>query len=257
MNESASKKPETKSPLLAFDGDCRLCVGSIRGLEKWGLLGELETCAATLVTGTDREFLDRHRRAGEIVLLKNNRSEALTGAAAFRWILQRRFPGFLTRALDFLPIYLVMTLGYRLIASWRRIVLPPLATPDPLFPEPGWVVAFRATLSVVFLLLAPVWVTLLHQKLGIGNGFDSLLPVGGEAPPFLFVTALIVSNALLTRLLGFRRPAPDNSRQGHDISSLIPGDKCLHPCKGHREFPSAFRWESGRGQRPLYRTVHP
>ena len=205
MNESAPKKPETKSPLLAFDGDCRLCVGSIRGLEKWGLLGEMETCAATLVTGADREFLDRHRRAGEIVLLKNNRSEALTGAAAFRWILQQRYPGFLTRTLDFLPIYLVMTLGYRLIASWRRIVLPPLATPDPLFPEPGWVVAFRATLSAVFLLRAPVWVTLLHQKLGIGNGFDSLLPVGGEAPPFLFVTVLIVSNALLTRLLGFHR----------------------------------------------------
>ena len=68
MNESAPKKPETKSPLLAFDGDCRLCVGSILGLEKWGLLGEMETCAATLVTGADREFLDRHRRAGEILI---------------------------------------------------------------------------------------------------------------------------------------------------------------------------------------------
>lgn len=196
---------EKKSPLLAFDGDCRLCVGSIQGLEKWGLLGELETCAATLVTGKDRQLLDQHRRAGEIVLLKNDRSEALTGAAAFRWILQRRFPGFMTRTLDFLPVYWLMTFGYRVIASWRRIVLPPAMTPDPLFPEPGWVAAFRSALSLVFLILAPTWVTWLHQQFGIGNGFESLHPLRGEAPPFLLVTALMLGSALLSRTLGFRR----------------------------------------------------
>jgi predicted DCC family thiol-disulfide oxidoreductase YuxK len=202
---SEAAKSESTPPLLAFDGDCRICVGSIRGLERWGILGDLETMAATLVTGPDRQLLDQHRRAGEIVLLMNDRSQALTGAAAFRWILQRRYPGFLTKTLNWLPVYAVMTLVYRLVASWRRILLPPETTPDPLFPEPGWVATVRAMLSLLFLLAAPAWVSWLHQQSGLGNGFEFVSPVKGPAPSFLLVSVILLGNALFARVLGFRR----------------------------------------------------
>ena len=205
MNESAAKNPETSPPLLAFDGDCRLCVGSIRGLERTGILGNLETCAATLVKGEDRQVLDQHRRAGEIVLLLDNRKSALSGAAAFRWILQQRFPGFLSSTLNWLPIFWVMTLGYRLIASWRRILIPPPVTPDPLFPEPGWVGAFRGSVSILLLCGTVITISIFSTKLGIGNSdqwspADQLL----QYPGFL-IGAVLILNTLLVTLLGYRR----------------------------------------------------
>jgi len=205
LSEAEATPIETSPPLLAFDGDCRICVGSIRGLQKWGLLGDLETSAATLVTGEDRKVLDQHRRAGEIVLLLENRTQALTGAAAFRWILQRRFPGLLTRTLDGLPVFWIMTLGYRLVASWRRIVVPPPTAPDPLLPEPGWVKAFRGSISLIFILLAPSLVTAFHSWLGVGNGFESLNPLTGPAPSFLLIMVILTANALIHQLTGNHR----------------------------------------------------
>ena len=205
MSESPPKNPETSPPLLAFDGDCRLCVGSIRGLERTGILGNLETCAATLVTGEDRQVLDQHRRAGEIVLLLDNRKTALSGAAAFRWIFQQRFPGFLSSTLNWQPIFWAMTLVYRMIASWRRILIPPPITPDPLFPEPGWVGIFRGSVSVFLLFGTSIMISTFSAELNIGNSeqwtrSSNILQHSG----FLLGAFLGINTVLLT-LLGYQR----------------------------------------------------
>jgi predicted DCC family thiol-disulfide oxidoreductase YuxK len=141
-------------PLLAFDGDCRLCIGSIEWLRRLGLLEQIDTRAAATITGTDGEMIQRHRRAGEIVLLQEDRQHALTGAAAMRWLIQRRWSSPMTRLLDLAPVYCLMVVGYRFIASWRRIWLPPGQAPDPILLEPNWVRWFRVAGSILFIALS-------------------------------------------------------------------------------------------------------
>ena len=143
----------SRAPLLAYDGDCSMCIRSIRSLELLGLLGGIDTQAAALVTGDDRGLLDRHRRSGEIVLLDSQRADVLTGAAAFRWLLQRRLPRVLGASLDLPPLFLVMCIGYRSVAAWRRLLSPPASAPDPTFPEPRWVARYRLIGSIVLIAL--------------------------------------------------------------------------------------------------------
>ena len=144
----------TRDPLLAYDGDCRMCIRSIRSMEVLGLLKGIETQPAALVTGDDRELLDSYRRSGEIVLLDAQRKNVLTGAAAFRWLLQRKLPRSLGALLDLAPLFCVMCIGYRFIAAWRRLISPPQTPPDPTFSEPDWVARYRIIGSVVLLALA-------------------------------------------------------------------------------------------------------
>ncbi|MGE4614528.1 MAG: DCC1-like thiol-disulfide oxidoreductase family protein [Planctomycetota bacterium] len=143
----------SRAPLLAYDGDCSMCIRSIRSLKLLGLLGGIDTQAATLVTGDDRALLDKHRRSGEIGLLDSQRADVLTGAAAFRWLLQRRLPRVLGAFLDLPPLFLVMCIGYRSVAAWRRLLSPPASAPDPTFPEPRWVARYRLIGSIVLIAL--------------------------------------------------------------------------------------------------------
>ncbi|HCW45409.1 MAG TPA: hypothetical protein DGU45_08875 [Planctomycetes bacterium] len=207
MNDTAPANSEGNSnlPLLAFDGDCRLCVGSIRSLEKMGLLGDLETCAATLVTGADRVVLDQHRRAGEIVLLLNGRTEAISGASAFRWILQKRFPGKLSQILNWLPVFIVMTLGYRFIASFRRIFIPPKVTPDPLFLEPSWVPLFRGMGFLMFLSIAAALLVTSYSWLGPSTADAANFSVSLFRDSILLIGSIFICNGVLLWTLGFRR----------------------------------------------------
>lgn len=144
---------DSRAPLLAYDGDCSMCIRSIRSLKLLGLLGGIDTQAAALVTGDDRALLDNHRRSGEIVLLDSQRADVLTGAAAFRWLLQRRLPRVLGASLDLPPLFLVMCIGYRSVAAWRRLLSPPASAPDPTFPEPRWVARYRLIGSIVLIAL--------------------------------------------------------------------------------------------------------
>jgi hypothetical protein len=207
LNDTAPTNSEgnSKLPLLAFDGDCRLCVGSIRSLEKMGLLGDLETCAATLVTGPDRIVLDQHRRAGEIVLLLKGRTEALSGAAAFRWILQQRYPGKLTQILNWLPVYIVMTLGYRFIASFRRIFIPPKVTPDPLFLEPGWVPIFRSIGFLIFLSMAAALLVNSYSWLRTTTSDTTVFSLSLFIEAFLLMGGIFIGNGVMLWALGFPR----------------------------------------------------
>ena len=146
----------TRDPLLAYDGDCRMCIRSIRSMEMLGLLKGIETQPAALVTGDDRELLDSYRRSGEIVLLDAQRKDVLTGAAAFRWLLQRRLPRGLGALLDLAPLFCVMCIGYRSVAAWRRLISPPVSAPDPTFPEPRWIARYRLIGSLVLIGLL-IW----------------------------------------------------------------------------------------------------
>ena len=149
--------PDTSlDPLLAYDGDCRMCIRSIRSMEVLGLLKGIETQPAALVTGDDRELLDSYRRSGEIVLLDAQRKNVLTGAAAFRWLLQRRLPRGLGALLDLAPLFCVMCIGYRSVAAWRRLISPPVSAPDPTFPEPRWIARYRLIGSLVLIGLL-IW----------------------------------------------------------------------------------------------------
>ncbi|MEC9475957.1 MAG: DCC1-like thiol-disulfide oxidoreductase family protein [Planctomycetota bacterium] len=152
-NETPDRR---RKPLLAYDGDCRMCIRSIHSLELLGLLEGVNTEAAALVTGDDRQLLDTHRRSGEIVLLDAERQDVKTGAAAFRWLLQRKLPRFVGALLDLAPIFLLMCIGYRFIASWRRLISPPLSAPDPTFPEPEWVARYRM-IGAIALIAAIYW----------------------------------------------------------------------------------------------------
>ena len=149
--------PDTSlDPLLAYDGDCRMCIRSIRSMEMLGLLKGIETQPAALVTGDDRELLDSYRRSGEMVLLDAQRKDVLTGAAAFRWLLQRRLPRGLGALLDLAPLFCVMCIGYRSVAAWRRLISPPVSAPDPTFPEPRWIARYRLIGSLVLIGLL-IW----------------------------------------------------------------------------------------------------
>ena len=181
-----------------------MCVGSIRGLERMGILGDLETCAAALVKGKDRQVLDQHRRAGEIVLLVDHRQQALTGAAAFRWILQRRFPGALTAPLSWPPIFLLMTLGYRLVASSRRIWIPPQMEPDPLFAEPSWVSIYRSLSALVVIVITPLLISLTRSNIGLVAEPATVISLDSSMSILLMATILI-GNALFVTTLGIRR----------------------------------------------------
>ncbi|MEE2883506.1 MAG: DCC1-like thiol-disulfide oxidoreductase family protein [Planctomycetota bacterium] len=141
----------SREPLLAYDGDCRMCIRSIHSMELLGLLKGVKTESAVLVTGEDRELLDSHRRSGEIVLLDAHRQDVLTGAAAFRWLLQRKLPRILGALLDLAPVFWLMCIGYRFVASWRRLISPPHSAPDPTFPEPDWVARYRVSGGVVLI----------------------------------------------------------------------------------------------------------
>ncbi|NRA74858.1 MAG: DUF393 domain-containing protein, partial [Planctomycetes bacterium] len=149
--------PDTSlDPLLAYDGDCRMCIRSIRSMEMLGLLKGIETQPAALVAGDDRELLDSYRRSGEMVLLDAQRKDVLTGAAAFRWLLQRRLPRGLGALLDLAPLFCVMCMGYRSVAAWRRLISPPVSAPDPTFPEPRWIARYRLIGSLVLIGLL-IW----------------------------------------------------------------------------------------------------
>ncbi|MGE4620473.1 MAG: DCC1-like thiol-disulfide oxidoreductase family protein [Planctomycetota bacterium] len=148
-------------PLLAYDGDCRMCIRGVHFLEVMGLLDdEIDQQPAQLITGQDRKLLDHHRRSGEIVLLDVQRQDVRTGAAAFRWLIQRKLPPSVGRMLDLAPIYLLLVIGYRTIASWRRIISPPSQSPDPTFAEPDWVDHFRLAGSLLFIGLLYGWIPL-------------------------------------------------------------------------------------------------
>jgi len=133
-----------------------MCIRSIHTLELLGLLEGVKTQAAALVTGDDRQLLDTHRRSGEIVLLDAERQDVKTGASAFRWLLQRKLPRFVGALLDLAPIFLLMCIGYRFIASWRRLISPPRSAPDPTFPEPEWVARYRM-IGAIALIAATYW----------------------------------------------------------------------------------------------------
>ncbi len=183
----------SRDTLLAYDGDCRMCTGSIRSMQLLGLLEGIATQPAALVTGTDRELLDSYRRSGEIVLLDAQRQNVLTGAAAFRWLLQRRLPRLLGTPLDFAPLFGLMCIGYRFIAAWRRLISPPQTPPDPTFSEPDWVARYRIIGSVVLLALA-LW--LLSMVVGIPSpdpDHSAGLVIGGGL-------LLLVSSALIPML---------------------------------------------------------
>ncbi len=190
--------PDTsRDPLLAYDGDCRMCLRSIRSMERMGLLRGIDTQAAALVSGDDRRLLDRHRRAGEIVLLDSHRTDVLTGAAAFRWLLQRRLPRALGGLLDLAPLFLVMCIGYRFVAAWRRLLSPPANAPDPTFPEPRWVARYRLIGSIVLIALLTWLVPLIlgepvPSDPGIQNTVDKLPLLMDAAILLLVATAFLI-----------------------------------------------------------------
>lgn len=183
----------SRAPLLAYDGDCSMCIRSIRSLELLGLLEGIETQPAALVAGDDRELLDSYRRSGEIVLLDAQRQNVLTGAAAFRWLLQRRLPRLLGALLDIAPLFGLMCIGYRFIAAWRRLISPPQTPPDPTFPEPEWVARYRVGGSVVLLALA-LWL------LSSVVGFPSPDPDDSTGLAISGGLLLLVSSALIPML---------------------------------------------------------
>jgi len=185
-----------------------MCIRSIRSLELLGLLGGIDTQAAALVTGDDRGLLDRHRRSGEIVLLDSQRADVLTGAAAFRWLLQRRLPRVLGASLDLPPLFLVMCIGYRSVAAWRRLLSPPASAPDPTFPEPRWVARYRLIGSIVLIALLTWLVPLIlgepvPSDPSIQNTVDKL-PLLKDA-----ATLLLVGTAILLGLISHPGRAVD------------------------------------------------
>lgn len=187
----------SRDPLLAYDGDCRMCIRSIRSMERMGLLRGIDTQAAALVSGDDRILLDRHRRSGEIVLLDSHRTDVLTGAAAFRWLLQRRLPRALGGLLDLAPLFLVMCIGYRFVAAWRRLLSPPASAPDPTFPEPRWVARYRCIGSIVLIALLTWLVPLIlgepaPSDPGIQNTVDKLPLLMDVAILLLVATAFLI-----------------------------------------------------------------
>ncbi len=188
-------------PLLAFDGDCRFCIGSIEWLRRWRLLDEIDTQAAATVTGPDMEMLQHYRRAGEIVLLQEDRQHALTGAAAMRWLIQRRWSSPLTRLLDLAPLYWLMVLGYRFVASWRRIWLPPRQAPDPILLEPSWVPWFRVVGSIVCLVISLE----LMKYATMRNWQDAALIDHLIGRVALFTLAALLLQNIVLRAVGYRR----------------------------------------------------
>ena len=174
-----------------------MCIRSIRSMEWLGLLRGIKTQAAALVTGDDRSLLDRHRRSGEIVLLDSQRTDVLTGAAAFRWLLQRRLPRLLGASLDLPPLFLVMSIGYRFVAAWRRLISPPAAAPDPTLPEPRWVARYRLIGSIVLIALLTWLVPLIlgepvPSDPGIQNTVDRLPLLMDAAIVLLVATAFLI-----------------------------------------------------------------
>ena len=198
----------SRTPLLAYDGDCRMCIRSIRTMELLGLLGGIDTQAAALVSGDDRGLLDKHRRSGEIVLLDSQRADVLTGAAAFRWLLQRRLPRALGALLDLPPLFLVMCIGYRSVAAWRRLLSPPASAPDPTFPEPRWVARYRLIGSIVLIALLYWLVPLI---LGDPVPSDPSIQNTVDKLPLLKDAAilLLVSTAILLGLISHPGRAVD------------------------------------------------
>jgi hypothetical protein len=185
-----------------------MCIRSIRSLELLGLLGGIDTQAAALVTGDDRVLLDNHRRSGEIVLLDSQRADVLTGAAAFRWLLQRRLPRVLGASLDLPPLFLVMCIGYRSVAAWRRLLSPPASAPDPTFPEPRWVARYRLIGSIVLIALLYWLVPLI---LGEPVPSDPSIQNTVDKLPLLKDAAilLLVSTAILMGLISHPGRAVD------------------------------------------------
>jgi predicted DCC family thiol-disulfide oxidoreductase YuxK len=154
-----------KNHTLLFDAECPMCRAISRGLVKSELTSEDGTVSYQEFAETACPILDRQRAADEIALINEDTGEVSYGVESLFTLLAASYP-FLRPLLTFRPFIWIMSKLYRLIASNRRVIVPPdRASPFSIQPtfRLGYRLAYMALCWLIAASILPAYSNLLAE----------------------------------------------------------------------------------------------
>jgi hypothetical protein len=163
-------RPEVSSKILVFDGDCPVCVSTVEGLERAGLVPAERRRAYQAFEGDVSVRLWDAGIRNEIAVLDESSGVIVSGVPGLLSILGDSWIGPLARLLSFAPLAALLSVAYRHIAYNRRIIASNPPGPIACACDPDFHLGYR----LGFLFIVGALASLGAYALGL------TVPVHGE-----------------------------------------------------------------------------
>jgi predicted DCC family thiol-disulfide oxidoreductase YuxK len=126
VNVHMATEVKTSELLLAYDGDCPMCLATVALLLRLGLVRPEQTRSNHELAGTDLEAAQRAGLRNQLVVVDLATRQTRSGSDALLWIIGNNTGRhFLVRLLGLPGIRQLLRIGYETISYNRRVVSPP------------------------------------------------------------------------------------------------------------------------------------
>ena len=151
--------------ILVYDGDCSICVGATRTLNRLGLVPR-ENCRP--FESLEPPWSDRLLDAGinnEMAAVDLKTEEIRSGLDAILWMLLDSWASPLSRMLSWPGVHGLARRAYHIVSYNRRIIVPAKPRPIPCACDPAFHLGYRLAFIVLGLISSTFLTLLLGARL--------------------------------------------------------------------------------------------